>query len=355
MSFDPSSVYQSVSQYLPSFFGAQKSDKVSEQADLNKAQNQNSPDDVQADSVNLQVASQNSALAKSNEQSSLSNLNLEDDVEVSKASSVKMVEKNQSNDDMIEELAKDATRCSDLFYTAMTSQKTPEHIKDVLRVIDNSYASSTFSRNGEVLDKSKFTREMFHAALLHGAHVVVEDHGLMAAKLLEKGKESSNGMLSYMWNGGKQAYEGHFYSRNGIKESSHYGNNTKQWGADLGHALEKQDYFTSKNGGWMGHLLMGKTDQGHSFIQFENNGISNYTDKYVHHSKDYLDHRASNWKQVGPQGKIDASEKQGKENHFVLKPSVQQNPDLIDFSQNKQKPSDNNNNNNNNNNNDLYD
>lgn len=298
----------------PQSFNVQAQENIAQQNAANKVSNQGASNESQIVSSNTTVSSDNSALATKNEKNNF--LQPPSVNQIPKAFNVECLQKSQSNEDLMKTLGSKGNRCSQLFESARTGAKTPDHIKQMLTEINKVYDNGTLFRNGKKLDKSEFTREMFHTAVLSGAHIVVQDNGAMTKALTVEDNQNDNGWINYAKQGGKQCYDGKFYSRDGLLGSSHYGGAKGQWGADVGHAL-KDKGFAPKDQRWMGHLLVGTTPKGHSFFQFENNGTSNSTDRWWNHGSDVKEHYFSK-QQVGPQGKVDASEKAGKENHFVV-------------------------------------
>ncbi|MFC4160034.1 hypothetical protein [Chitinimonas lacunae] len=277
-------------------------------------------------SSNQQAVSINSVSASNNAQPpSLQSSSSSSSVDDVQALELKFPEQNKANSALLKDLASDCKRCDATFDAVVSDDKVPKHIRQMLTTIDAHYDTCDFSRCDEALDKQNFSKEMFRTALLHGGHMVFEDNGELCKTLLQQGGQINNGWGSYLSNMGKQSYNGEFYDR--VGQSSHYkrSNNdgkfsftsstyqTPQWGSDIGHAVQG-----SGRKEWMGHLLIGTTFDGHSFIQFENNGTANFSDKYPSHGKDFYNHWKSDYLQVGPMGKVEASEKKGT--HFTAKP-----------------------------------
>ncbi|MFC4160157.1 hypothetical protein [Chitinimonas lacunae] len=155
-----------------------------------------------------------------------------------------------------------------------------------LQMLENAVTGgNSLHRHGQQI---QLTPQEFHAALLRGAHFVVEDGGTLTDNLQQQGGFTARG-------------------------SSHYkGSQDQQYGLDLPNHL--------------GHLLIGKDLQGHSFFQLESHGtgnaqqsLSEKISSVLGHTQAYLQHVGSSlsYVQIGPQGCIEGSEKDN--NHVIVR------------------------------------
>ena len=173
------------------------------------------------------------------------------------------------------------------YQTARDDQNSPVAVRNVLAALDTAFTSAGGQvRNGQNLN---LNLESFHAVLARGGHFVVNDNGALNDQLVQIGGTSMIG-----------------------RGSSHYkGSGHAQHGMDLPNGL--------------GHLLIGKTDAGHTFFQLESHGtgggattIQEKLHDLAGHTQSYLQHIGSGsaYVQLGPQGCIEGSEKDN--NHVIL-------------------------------------
>ncbi|MDK2122711.1 hypothetical protein [Parachitinimonas caeni] len=157
----------------------------------------------------------------------------------------------------------------------------------VLSKLDGVFASgTTFVMHNGKNSETTGDHALFRAALLSGAHVIVEDGGALHKEMLTAAKDANQKV--------------------GTKGSSHHPNGSDQCRLPL--ALNKDG----------GELLMGKTASGDTWFQLEKFGA----DSSGHFGSDgYMGHVASSseYVQVGPFGNSKMSEKDG--NHMVVIPN----------------------------------
>jgi hypothetical protein len=166
--------------------------------------------------------------------------------------------------------------CHQIYQETVGDKTTSPAVRDTLRALDGAMTQN-LTRGGEDIQLSS---QEFHAALLCGGHFVKNDGGELLRDLLKTGNFEE-------------------------RTSSHYKGSGKQYGMDLPHG--------------MGHLLIGRTNDGGTFFQLESHGTGGGDDKtrmqklgdFVGHTKSYFKHIGSDehYVQVGPQGCIAGSEK----------------------------------------------
>lgn len=177
-----------------------------------------------------------------------------------------------------------SAKLSEMFLGQKNGSMRPE-VKNVLSVLDG-IGNESMTRNGAPCQLSS---SEFHSALLLGSHVVIEDGGHLYERLLFTGdkKFCARGSSHYV-------------------ESGH-----QQYGMDIPKGL--------------GHLLIGRTSTGDTFVQFESHGVGAGVSGFYNKAMDWMSHAASWIKhigsskayvQIGPCGAIEASEKDN--NHIVV-------------------------------------
>lgn len=144
---------------------------------------------------------------------------------------------------------------------------------------------NNLTRGGQPL---QMNQQEFRAALMCGGHFVVNDGGALANQLQQDG-------------GGQMQARG----------SSHYkGTPHPQYGMDLPG---------------VGHLLIGRTNNGDSFFQLESHGVGNPQQSLLQRAQEFGGHMlswgmhigsSSSYVQIGPHGAIEGSEKDN--NHVVI-------------------------------------
>jgi hypothetical protein len=148
------------------------------------------------------------------------------------------------------------------------------------------------------------TMQQAETALLLGAHFVIDDADVGAALYDQAAQSAQNP-------GATQPGEKIFTAR----ESSHYPTTQNQgfpnYGIDLPNQVAHGDDRIN-----MGHLLIGKTDEGKVFLQLEGHGVGEGS--WLSHAADYGKHigHGGLYTQIGPEGAIQASEKDNT--HFVV-------------------------------------
>ncbi|SAI56906.1 Uncharacterised protein [Bordetella ansorpii] len=173
-----------------------------------------------------------------------------------------------------------------------------EHSQALVATLAN-YSQFVVPQNG-------MTQDEFVSAVFSGAHVVVADEGLQFARWAsdenlqwqprqsshyQEARHSGTDMMSVV--------------ADKVKDKFSPLSETPQLGIDLPRGL--------------GHLLVGRmpeSEGGHTFFQLEAHGCS--ARDFLPHMADFLLHKSSGDAQVGPQGLIHATEKQGT--HFVVNP-----------------------------------
>ena len=169
------------------------------------------------------------------------------------------------------------------------------HEQAVLNALDNALTTANQTlQGGHATSGGKLSSQDFHGALLLGGHFVKEDGSALYNQL--RHTQNSSGSNAFT-----------------ARSSSHYkGVPDQQFGMDLP--------------GGLGHLLIGKTDQGHTFFQLESHGVGNPNQSFrqkvsdtLGHTQAYMQHISgdAHYVQIGPQGCISASEKDGQ--HVILR------------------------------------
>ncbi|MGB3816870.1 hypothetical protein [Achromobacter pulmonis] len=170
------------------------------------------------------------------------------------------------------------------FTNALNNNQATQQETDVMNRL-NGVALNNLTRGGQAL---QMTQQQFHAALMCGGHFVVNDGGAFANQLQQDG-------------GGQMQARG----------SSHYkGSPHQQHGMDLPG---------------VGHLLIGRTNNGDSFFQLESHGVGNPQQGWGEWAQEFGGHMLSwgmhigssaSYVQIGPHGAIEGSEKDN--NHVVI-------------------------------------
>lgn len=173
---------------------------------------------------------------------------------------------------------------SQQFNNALNNQNATQAETDVMNRL-NGVALNNLTRGGQAL---QMTQQQFHAALMCGGHFVVNDGGALANQLQQDG-------------------DGQMQARG----SSHYkGSPHQQYGMDLPG---------------VGHLLIGRTNNGDSFFQLESHGVGNPQQSLMQRAQEFGGHMLSwgmhvgsslSYVQIGPHGAIEGSEKDN--NHVVI-------------------------------------
>ena len=206
----------------------------------------------------------------------------------------KLLEKSLPNDPGFDQATANPEALHEQFESTLNNNfegalpEADEAVVSALEQLNQAFQGSATQTRGDA-DLANFGIEEFHAALLRGAHFVVSDGGELFQALTET-EDSAAGFNA--------------------RTSSHY-NGQDQFGMDL------------PNG--MGHLLVGRTESGDTFFQLEAHGVGNPNQSTMEkvtevlgHTVSYLQHIGSDtsYVQIGPQGCIAGSEKDG--NHVVL-------------------------------------
>ena len=173
---------------------------------------------------------------------------------------------------------------SALFNTALNNPQATPHETAVMNRL-NGVGLGNLTRGGQPL---QMNQQEFRAALMCGGHFVVNDGGALANQLQQDG-------------GGQMQARG----------SSHYkGTPHPQYGMDLPG---------------VGHLLIGRTNNGDSFFQLESHGVGNPQQSLLQRAQEFGGHMlswgmhigsSSSYVQIGPHGAIEGSEKDN--NHVVI-------------------------------------